>query len=105
MKLNVFFIFFDKRWWTAWKKKKIWGKVSCSIKKGFDGESVYNEQYLKTKTKSYEGKINTNSHDERIPKESSHCICLFLILIDSVFKIGKNCYLQLMLEEFKYMVK
>ena len=87
------------------KKKKIWGKVSCSIKKGFDGESVYNEQYLKTKTKSYEGKINTNSHDERIPKESSHCICLFLILIDSVFKIGKNCYLQLMLEEFKYMVK
>ena len=87
------------------KKKKIWGKVSCSIKKGFDGESVYNEQYLKTKTKSYEGKINTNSHDERIPKESSHCICLFLILIDSVFKIGKNCYLQVMLEEFKYMVK
>ena len=51
MKLNVFFIFFDKRWWTAWKKKKkIWGKVSCSIKKGFDGESVYNEQYLKTKS-------------------------------------------------------
>ena len=87
------------------KKKKIWGKVSCSIKKGFDGESVYNEQYLKTKTKSYEGKINTNSHDERIPKESSHCICLFLILIDSVFKIGKNCCLQVMLEEFKYMVK
>ena len=32
------------------KKKKIWGKVSCSIKKGFDGESVYNEQYLKTKS-------------------------------------------------------
>ena len=87
------------------KKKKIWGKVSCNIKKGFDGESVYNEQYLKTKTKSYEGKINTNSHDERIPKESSHYICLFLILIDSVFKIGKNCYLQVMLEEFKYMVK
>ena len=29
-------------------KKKIWGKVSCS-----DGESVYNEQYLKTKTKHF----------------------------------------------------
>ena len=103
----MFFLYFLIKYYELLekKKKKIWGKVSCSIKKGFDGESVYNEQYLKTKTKSYEGKINTNSHDERIPKESSHCICLFLILIDSVFKIGKNCYLQLMLEEFKYMVK
>lgn len=32
-------------------------KVSKLIKTGFDSEPVYNEHYLKSKTKSYEGKI------------------------------------------------
>ena len=32
--------------------------------------------YLKTKTKSYDGKIDTNFHDDEMPKEGSHCICL-----------------------------
>ena len=32
---------------------KLLGKVSNSIKKRFDSESVYNEKYLKTKIKSY----------------------------------------------------
>ena len=36
---------------------------------------VYDKKYLKTKIKSYEGKINTNFHDDGISKESSHCIC------------------------------
>ena len=35
-------------------------KVSNSIKKGFDSGPVYNEKYLKTKTKLYNGKIDTN---------------------------------------------
>ena len=29
-----------------------------------------------------------------MPKEGSHCICLSVILIDSVFKIDKNYYPQ-----------
>ena len=28
-----------------------------------------------------------------------------MILIDSVFKIGKNCYPKVFLKEFKYIVK
>ena len=39
------------------KYNKIWTKVSNSIK---HSEPVYNEKYLKTKLKSYKGKINTN---------------------------------------------
>ena len=35
-------------------------KVSSNIKKEFDSEHVYNEKYLKTKIKSYKGKINAN---------------------------------------------
>ena len=30
--------------------------------------------------------------------------CLSVILIDSVFKIGNNCYPEMFLEEYKYIV-
>lgn len=46
-----------------------------------------------------------NFHDNGIPKEGSDCICLPVILIDSDFEMGKNCYAQVLLEEFKYVVK
>ena len=39
-----------------------------------------------------------------IPKEGSQCICQSVTLIDSVFKISKNYYLQVFLEECKYMM-
>ena len=37
--------------------------------KKFDNEPVYNEKYLKTKIKSYNGKINTIFHDEKTQKK------------------------------------
>ena len=52
----------------------------------------YNEKYLKGKTKSYNEKTNTNFHNNKISKEGSQCICLSVILIDSVLKTGKNYY-------------
>ena len=73
---------------------KFLNKVSKFIKKGFDSEPVYNNKYLKTKIKSYEEKINTNLHNDNVPKEGSQYVCLSEILIDSLFKSGKNCYLQ-----------
>ena len=41
----------------------------------------------------------------KIFKEDSHCLCLLVILIDFVFKMGKNYYQQVVLEECKYIVK
>ena len=66
------------------KYNKVWDKVSNSVKKDFHSKSVDNEKYLQTKIKSYEGKINTDFHGKGIPK-GFHCICLSVILIDSVF--------------------
>ena len=43
----------------------IWKKVS---KKGFYGEPVYCEKYLKIKIKSYEERINTNIHCDEMAK-------------------------------------
>ena len=40
-----------------------------------------------------------------MPTESSHCICISVVLIESVFQMGKNYYPQVLLEECKYIVK
>ena len=54
---------------------EIWDKVSNTIKKRFDSEPLYNGKYLQTKTKPYEGKINTSFYNDKMPKDGSHCIC------------------------------
>ena len=48
------------------KHNEIWKKIQNSIKKKFDSKPVYNEKYLKTKIKSYNGKIKTNFHNNKI---------------------------------------
>ena len=37
-------------------------------------------------------------------KECSDCICLLVILIDFVFKLGKNYYTRVCLEEYNDIV-
>ena len=51
-------------------------KVSKIIQKEFDSNPVCNVKYIKkTKIKSYNGKINTTFHNNKIPKEGSEYIC------------------------------
>ena len=59
------------------KYTEIWDKVSYTIGKEFDSNLVCNEKYLEAKIKSYNGKINTNFHNNKIPKEDSPFICFF----------------------------
>ena len=61
------------------KYNKTSDKVSNFMKKEFGSEPVYNEKYLKTKVKSFEVKISTNFHSDKVPKESPQCICLLVI--------------------------
>ena len=84
---------------------EIWEKVSNNIKNEFDSEPVWNEIYLRTKIKWYEGKINSNFYNDKIPKGSSKYVCLSVILIYSVYATGKNYYPHVFLEECKYIVK
>ena len=58
------------------KYNGIWDKVNNTIKKEFYSEPVYNEKYVSTKIKSYEGKISTILYEDLIPKEGSLCNCL-----------------------------
>ena len=86
------------------KYNEIWEKIKQYQKK-FDSKPVYNEKYLKTKIKSQNGKIYTNFHNNKIPREGSQLISLSVILIDSVFRTGKKHYPQVLLEERKQNVK
>ena len=70
-----------------------------------NSEPVYNEKYLKANVKSYNGKINRNFCNNKIPKEGSQFIFLSVILYDSIFRTGKNYYPQVFLEECRYVVK
>ena len=82
------------------------GGIKSAMRKRFDSEPVFKtEKYLKIKTKSYDGKTNTNFHDYSVPKEGSNCVCLSVPLIESIFMMGKNNSLQVFLKDCKYLVK
>ena len=61
------------------------------------GIKSVNSKYLKTEIKPYKGKINT--FQDGMLKEGSHCICLSVTIVDSVFKIDKNYYPWVFLQE------
>ena len=72
MKLNIcHFLIKDDELLEEYNE--IWEKVKNSIKTEFDSEPVCNENYLKAKIKSYNGKIK-NFHNNKIPKEGSQFI-------------------------------
>ena len=61
---------FDKKLKNCEKNVMKFRKKSVTLpKKEFENSTIYNEKYIKTKTKSYNGKINTNFHNNKIPKE------------------------------------
>ena len=63
------------------------------------------KKYVKTKINSYKWKINTSFDKNKISKERPQCICLSVILIDSIYRKDKNYYSQVFLEECKYVDK
>ena len=85
----------------------MWDKISNIMQYPFrfDRESMYNEKYLKTKIKSYDGKLNINFQDNGVSKGRSHCICSSVILIDFSFKRAENHYPQVFLEKCKHVIK
>ena len=74
------------------QKSKICYTFNNDIEKGFDNEPVYNEKYIKTKIKSYEGKIHSNIQVDKIPKECSQSICASVKFIYSLFEMGEKYY-------------
>ena len=57
----------------------IWERISNLMNIEFDSEPVYgdNDQYIKTKIKIYEDRVNT-----KVPKENASYKCLSLIMLE-----------------------
>ena len=104
MKLNIY-LFLIKDDESLKEYNEIWRNVRNNIKKEYHSESGYNEKYVKCKTKSFNGRINTNFHNNKIPKEAFQFFCLSVILIDSVFRLGESYCPQVSLEECNYIVE
>ena len=86
---------------------KIWEIISSLMNIEFVSEPVSgdNYKYIKTKTKSYQDKVNTNFQGNKMPKENTSYNCLSLIIMDSVIRVNKKYYPQTLLEECKYKIK
>ena len=84
---------------------KIWKKVEKLMKINLESKPVYGDdgKYIKTKIKIYAGSVITNFHNRKMPKEKAPCMCLSIMMIDSVVKANKNYYPQTFLEECKYV--
>ena len=96
--------FIVKHKWLLKKYIKIWETIEGLMKINFESKPVYadDDEYIKTKIKTYAGSIMTNFHNKKMPKEKAPCRCLSIIVIDSVIKANKTYYPQTLLEECKH---
>ena len=95
-----FFLVYDQE--VLNKYNKIWDKIKDSFGKRLDSEPVYNDKYIKSKISLY----SINFYDTKMLIENKRYICLFVILLDSIFaNLHKEYYSQIFLKECKYTVK
>ena len=75
------------------------------MKINFESKPVYgdHDKYIKTKIKIYAGNIIKNFNNKKMPKENAPCKCLSIIMKDSVIRVNKKYYPQMLLEECKYI--
>ena len=101
--MNMCFLIKNNKLWE--KYKQIWGLIKNKLCNKFHSSSVYDQRYLKTKVKEYDGVIKTNFLGNNVPKENKHYTCIDCITIDSVMRMDKINYPRVYLEECKYKIK
>ena len=95
------------------KYNKIWKKIEKLMKIDFNTKTTYgnDDKYIKTKIKTYKDSITTNFYNkngsEKIPEEKvpHKCLCLSIIILDSVIYTFEKYHPQISLEECKYVKK
>ena len=87
------------------KYNEIWDKIKNALNIKFHSMPAYDEKYINSKVREFNGVIKTNLLGDKMPKESMHCTCIACITIDSVMRMEKENYPQVHLEELKYRIK
>ena len=71
---------------------------------GIGSEPVYNQNFLKTKTRSAGNEV-TNFYGEKFSKVDSNHTCLAVISLDSALTKDRNYYPEVFLKKCKYIEK
>ena len=101
--INMSFLIKDDEVWQ--KYEQIWGVIKNKLSIKFHSKPIYEQKYLKTKLREYDGVIKTHFLGNGITKENMHYTCIACIIIDSVMRMDKKKYPQVYLEECKYKIK
>ena len=100
---NMSFLIENSKVWE--KYENIWNVIKNKLNIKFHSQPIYENKYLKTKVREFDGSIKTNFLGNNIPKENTHYTCIACITVHSVMKMNKKNYPQVYLEECKYKVK
>ena len=83
------------------KYNEIWNTIKKLLNIRFHSQPIYDDKYIKTKVKSFNGVLNTLFSDNKILKERNHYICIAAICINSILKVDKKNYSLVYLEQCK----
>ena len=78
--------------------QRVWEKVEKLLNVKFESKPVYGEddKYIKTKIKLCKVKVNTNFQSKKTSKENSSYKCLSIITFESIIKVNKKYYPQIL---------
>ena len=77
------------------KYKAIWTKLEELKNIELNALPVYNDRYIKTKTRTYSDKVYTNFCDLNVPEDDIECESFTVISFNSVLVYENKYYLQL----------
>ena len=83
---NMSLLIKDDELWE--KYEQIWDVIKNKLDTKFHSKPIYEQKYLKTKVREFDGLIKTNSLGNEVPKENMHYTCIACITIDSVMRMN-----------------
>ena len=84
---NMSLLIKDDEVWDKIRKIKIWDVIKNKLGVKFHSQPIYEQKYLKTKVREFDGVVKTNFLGNDVPKENMHYVCIACITIDSVLRI------------------
>ena len=79
----------------VWEKyAEIWDVIKNKLSIKFHSKPIYDQKYLKTKVREFDGVIKTNFLSNDTPKGNMHYTCIACITNDSVIKMDKKNFIQ-----------
>ena len=85
---NMSFLIKNSEIWE--KYEDIWNLIKNKLNIKFHSQPIYENKYLKTKVREFDGNIKTNFLGNNVPKENTYYTCSACITIDSVMKMNKK---------------